>query len=63
MSAKCALRPRNDPRHYLTLRPGQYWGFHVDLRCSHCKMTVTTLKSDILSASDRGPIQLKGDSN
>ena len=56
---KCALQPRHSKQHFLSLLPGQYWGAYVSLKCSYCRLTVTALKSDILSASDRGPIRLK----
>ena len=57
-NAKCYLDKLSSKRHYLTLRPGQYWGFHVDLSCSYCNLTATILKSAILSAPYGGRIEV-----
>ena len=57
-NAKCYLDPAHSNRHFLTLRKGQYWGHHVDLKCSYCGMTCTVLKSSVESYPYNGAIVL-----
>ena len=58
-NAACYLKPAHSKRHYLTIRKGQYWGFHVDLSCSRCNMTATVLKSAIKRVPYGKPVELR----